>query len=376
MKTLTTLSNLFNSLSTNTSTANTALGKQLISDQQRYLLQRYFDNERTATTTTVGSMTISLTIAPDGGATSATMTAVWAYQTGEQIIYLGNSQQRTALFTYNSATITWTDPLADSTGDSGDSITTAGFQSYRIPANISKITDSTVNVGQLKFVPAPVQSRAEWDLLNFLPYNSDIPNMYFIYQNQLLLYPIPSTTGNIITFNYKVRVPDLTFTDYTTGSLSGIASGSYSITGVGTAWATTGAYPLNTDLSFFNLALNITPPSGDGIWYPISKFTSTTALTLQNPIVNAPSATAALYTIGQLPLLSEDFHDMLVYGALCTYYTSIVPDPAKFKQFDALYKIRLELLKDYAGTKSINVDLGAQPQFSNPNLYPYPQSST
>lgn len=369
MKTLSTLSSLFTNLSQNESTSNAALGKQLISDQHRYLLQKYFDNERTVTTTTVGSMDLTLTGAPALGATSATLTVAWAYPTGSQLVNFSDQEQRTVLFTNGSTAISWTGGLTGSTVTTA--ISSVGYQAYNIPANISKIKNNTVNVGQLKFVPAPIMSRAEWDLINFLPYNSDIPNYYFIYNSQLLLWPIPSTTGNIITFNYKARVPDLSFTDYSTGTLSGITAGSTSITGVGSAWATTGAYPLNVDLSYFNLYLNITPPSGDGIWYPISQFTSTTALTLALPIVNAPSSTAAAYTIGQVPLLSEDFHDMLVYGALMVYFSSVKKDPEQFKLFQTMYTERLALLEDYAGTKQIMVDLGAQPQMSNPNLYPF-----
>jgi hypothetical protein len=75
-----------------------------------------------------------------------------------------------------------------------------------------------------------------------------------------------------------------------------------------------------------------------------------------------------------MPLLSEDFHDMLVYGALITYFTTIVDNPGKAKEFQALYDLRLESLKDYAGTKQVNVDLEAEPQQINPNLFLYSNS--
>lgn len=335
-----------------------------MSDQQRYLIQKYFDNERTVTTTTVGSMKLTLTGSLSVGAVSATLTVAWAYPTGSQLVNFSDQEQRTVLFTNGSAAITWSGSL---TGAVTSAISTYGFQAYNIPANISKIKNDTINVGQLRFVPAPIQTRGEWDLINFLPYNSDIPNYYFIYNGQLLIWPIPSTTGNIITFNYKARVPDLSIADYTTGTLSGITAGSTSITGIGTTWSSIA--PLNTDLTYLNIQIRITTPSGDGIWYPVSMFTSDTTLVLDVPIVTAPSATATAYTIGQLPLLSEDFHDMLVHGALMTYFSSIKKDTEQFKLFETMYKERLSLLEDYAGTKSVNVDLGAQPQFSNPNLY-------
>lgn len=435
MKTFTTLKNLYTNLSNNTTTDNDTLGGQLISDQHRYLIQKYFDNERTYTTLTVGAEDIVISATPVVGDTSATLTVAWPDISCQQLVVFGSGEQRTVNFTQNSTTITWQPALQGETfsttaaiaagattatlstaweGTTGaltsyfsdgesksitytngstaitwvggltgtveasvrtfqtdTTISTVGVQAYAIPATVSKIKNDTITVGQLVYTPAPVQSIQEWTLLNALPYTSDIPNYFYIYNNQVMFWPIPSTSGNVITFNYKGRVPDLSFADYSTGTLSSIAVGDNVITGTATAWNSSGGYPLNTDLSLFNLFLRITPPSGDGIWYPISRFTSDTEVILATPIQNAPSSTASAYVIGQLPLLQEDFHDMPVYGALKTYYNSIVKDPDRFKLYDAMYAERLELLEAYAGTKSVNVDLGAQPIPNNPNLFIY-----
>lgn len=369
MKTFTGLKNLFTNLSNNTSSANDTLGGQLINDQHRYLIQRYFDNERTVTTSTVGSASLTLTGTLSIGAVSATLTAVWAYPTCTQLVNFSGSQQRSVLFTYNSTAITWSVGL---TATATTAITTVGVQDYSIPANISKIKNDTINIGQLKYQPTPVMTRQEWDLINFLPYTSDIPNYFFIYNGKLSIFPIPSTTGNVITFNYKTRVADLSFADYSTGTLAaaGMVAGSTTVTGLASSWNTTGLYPTGVDISYYNLQIRANPPYGDGIWYPISSFTSNTVLTTTLPIVNAPNITSATtYTIGQFPLLSEDFHDMLVYGALKTYFSSVVENQTKFDEYDGLYKERLELLKDYAGTKSVSVDLEDNPSQINPNLF-------
>lgn len=366
MKTFTTLTTLFTNLSNNNSSENTSLGGQLISDKQRYLIEKYFDNERTFTTLTVGAQDLTTTAVLASGDTSATLSASWSSPSCHQLVVFSNSEQRTVYFTQNSTAISWQPAL---TSAATTAISTLGVQSYPIPANISKIKNVTITVGQLQYSPNPIQTTQEWTRVNTVPYNSDIPNYFFIYNNEVNFWPTPSSSGNVISFNYKARVPDLSFADYSTGTLSGITQGSNDITGVGTAWNSTGLYPLNTDLSFFNLYLRITPPNGEGIWYPISRFTSDTAVVLGSPIQNAPSATASAYTIGQLPLLEEDYHDMLVYGALMVYFSSIVRDESKYKMFENLYKERLDLLKDYAGTKSVNVDLGTQPVQQNPNLF-------
>ena len=373
MKTFTTLKNLYGSLSNNTSATNLALGAQLINDQHRYLLQKYFDNERTTQTTTVGGQSLTLTGSLALNATTGTLTAAWAYPTVTQLTNFSNSNQRSVLFTNGSTAISWIGGL---TATATTAITTVGVQDYLIPANISKIKDDTISIGQLRYTPVEVKTRTEWDLINTLPYTSDIPQYYFIYNspkgNTLGIWPIPSTTGNIITFNYKTRVADLTYADFTTGTVTASAGG-IAVTGSGTSWTST--FTAVADLSYLNLNFSVAPSAGgDGLWYPITSFPTATSLVLGNPLVNAPAISGSAYTIGQIPILSEDFHDMLVHGALMVYFSSIVKDKDKYKQYKDLYDVRLELLAEYAGTKALNVDLGDTPEFQNPNLYLYANS--
>jgi hypothetical protein len=314
-------------------------------------------------------MSLTLTASLTAGATSATLSSSWSYPTCSQLVNFSDGEQRNVTFTRSSTSITWADGL---TGNATTAISTVGVQYYNIPANVSKIKNMTVTVGQLKYQPTPIQTRQEWDLVNTLPYSSDIPNYFFIYNGQLGIFPIPSTTGNVISFNYKTRVPDFTYTDYSVGNIAngGMTVGSTAVTGSGTSWSSN--FPVGTDITFENLYLKATPPNGDGIWYPITKFNSDTSLTLGLPVVNAPNITGSTtYTIGQMPLLEEDFQDMIVYGAMKIYYSSIVKDIERFKEFDALYQERLGLLEDYAGTKSVNVDLEAEPNQVNPNLFIY-----
>ena len=72
----------FTTLSNNNSAANVALGKALVNTQHRYLIQKYFDNERSVTFTTIGAMDLTLTGSLAAAATSATLTAAWTYQIG------------------------------------------------------------------------------------------------------------------------------------------------------------------------------------------------------------------------------------------------------------------------------------------------------
>lgn len=355
----------FVDLSQNNSTINVNLGKTLINSQHKYYLQKYFDNERTYTTVTIGAQDLTLTVSLLSGATSGILTSSWTSITSQQLVVFSNSEQRTVTFTQGSTNIFWQTGL---TSTATVSISTIGVQSYPVPANVSKLKNDTISVGQLVYTPAPVHSIQEWTMLNALPYTSDIPNYFFIYQNRVNFWPIPSTSGNIITFNYKSRVADMTYTDYATGTIA-LSSGNNAITGTTTSWNATGTYPLNVDLSYANLMLVPTPPKGDGLAYQIQRFTSDTALQLNLAIVDSPVTTGVNYIIGQYPILQEDFHDILVYSSLMIYYSSTVHDDNEYKKYKDLVDTREKLMESYLGTKNVNVDLGSQPVPSNPNLY-------
>lgn len=364
MKTFSGLVSLATNLTNNTSTDNQDLVGQLINDQHRYLIQKYFDNERTYTGVTIGAEEdLGITGALIVGATTATLDTAWPNITCQQLVLFSSGEQRLVTFTQNSTNIFWQAGLTET---ATDTIDTVGVQSYPLPANFSKVKNPTISVGQLVYTPLPVHAIDEWTRLNAIPYTADYPAYYFIYNNQLNFWPIPSSSGNVITFNYQTRVADLSYTDYSTGTISGATVGSNSITGTSTVWT---AFPQNVDLSYVNLMLRITPPDGDGMWYPIQRFTSATALSLNLPLVNVNELTSAAYTIGQIPLLHEDFQDMLVYGALKVYFTSIVSDTEKFKMYDSLYEQKLNLMEAYLGTKQVNVDLGSGQFQANPNLY-------
>ncbi len=464
MKSTATLLNLYTSLAQNTSGTNQTLGLQLMSDEHRDLLQKFFDNEKSFYSTTVGGANLNLSSAPNAGATSATLTfawpypscqqqasfsapstaitatttaslasgdtsatlsVVWAYTTGVFSTTFSNNQVMLVSYTNGSAAINFLGSLtsaattilttASSTdtrfvnftnGSTGISwqgglngfastmLSTVGVQRYLIPAVISKLKIPEIFVGQLRYVPAPVETVAEWRVLNTLPYTSNITNYFFIFNGAVEFFPVPSSSGLLIQFDYKARVPDFstaflfsatdgtvfssgaTAYDYQVGTISGTV-GSTSITGSGTKWVTAqGAgkglgMTANQDVSFYNLYLNINPLFGDGIWYPISQFNSDTSLTLATPIINGPNLSGATYSIGQLPLLSEDFHDMIPKGSLRVYFGSVKKDKEQYGLFDSMYKERYALLADYAGTKSVNIDLGAQPMQNNPNLFIY-----
>lgn len=375
MISFTKLKRQFKDLSQNSSSANDTLAGTLINQQHKYLLLKFFDNERTFTMTTIGPQTLTMnvtsgTTAVISGGTTATLSAVWpttAIST-QQLVVFTNGEQRTVNFNQGSATITWQSPLTTSASTTASCV---GVQSYPLPANVSKVKNATITIGQLVYTPAPVSSVQEWTKLNALPYTSSIPAYFFIYQNQLNFWPIPSATGEIITLNCQVNVPDMTYEDYTTpGTIAsgGMVVGSNRVVGSSTTWTST--FPANVDLTFANLFLIANPPYGDGLPYQIQSFTNGTTAVLTKPVVYAPNISGSgTMLIGQYPLLAQDFHDAIVYGALRIYFSSIVKDPDRYQLYNTLFTEKLHLMEFYLATKSVNVDLSTTPVLTNPNLF-------
>ncbi len=245
--------------------------------------------------------------------------------------------------------------------------TVANQQFYNLPYNFSQLKSMTITEGNLKWTPREIFTREDWDRLNVFPYYSDIPSNFFIWNNQIGIWPIPSTTANTITFNYKIRVPDLTFADYTTGTVT-VTNASTTITGVATTWLTN-YLPVAGSVLNLNLWLRATAPNGDNNWYRISSIESDTSLTLTNAYVGSTKAGCS-YEIGQMPLLLEDYQDLLVYRPLMIYFSTIVDNPNKKKEFEELYQEGISKLDSYAGKKTIQVNLRERINTINPNAYP------
>lgn len=427
----------FGDLSGNSSTTNLARGLFLMNLEQRYLLQKYFNNEASYTITTIGSQQLTLTgtlaigavsatltsawtyptintntTFSDGeqrnvlytngstaitwvnpligtqfvitgsltaGATSATLTSAWPYATQSTLTQFTDGETKTVTYTLNSTTITWTGGLTGAVNTTiyTSIITTAlgvgGVQFYNLPPDYSKLKTETLTIGNLQWTPSEVRSREEWDKLNVFPYYSDIPNNYFIWKNQFGIWPIPSTTGNIITFNYKRRVPDLSIADYTNtvggGSVS-ITTGTNTVTGSGTAFTITSSSTGESRWIQFS-PTSTSSTSGDNLWYQIATVNSATSITLVGNYQGTTITGSTTYTIGQMPVLMEDFQDMLLWKSLVIYYSSGVgANEERRKEFEGLYDQKLELLAEYAGTKAINVNLSRRGIRPNPNLFP------
>lgn len=375
MISLTNGSTLYQTLTQNTTTANAALYTQLANIEQRYLLQKYFANEGSYSITTIGAQNLTATGTIALGATSATLTGAWNFQTVQAQVTFSDGQYRNVNFTNGSTAITWTGAL---TAGVTSALAVGGVQFYPFPPNYSKLKDITITVGNLKWTLSEVRTREEWDKINVFPYYADIPQSFFIYPGgdrggQVGIWPIPSTTGNIITYNYKFRVPDLSLADYNTDTNNGTVTGAGTIAVNNGSTAVTGSSTVfipTTNAQLESRWLRIPQPSGDNLWYQIQSINSTTSITLYQPYQGI-NVTGATYTVGQMPLIAEDFQDMLVWKSLVHYFKSIVDNPKKLAEYEDTYKQKLEALNEYSGSNTVQVNLSRQRMGRNPNLFPY-----
>lgn len=371
MKSLTQLSNLFNTYTQNSSTTNTALGKQLINDAHRYLLQKFFNNEGSFSIATFGGSTYTLTGSLSSGAISATLSSAW---TGLGVTKLqvtfSNDDIRMVNFINGSTVLTWDVGL---TATATTAITVGGQQFYPLPPNYSKLKSMTITNGNLTWTPVEILTQIEWNRLNVFPYYSDIPNNFYIFPGgdhgaQIGIWPIPSTTNNTITFQYKYRVPDLSIADYTTPGSISITTKTSAVTGSATSFAVTTNQQLEARWIQFS-PTGVAATAGDNLWYQIATVSSTTALTLYQPYQGTTVTASSNYTIGQMPLINEDFHDLMVYWALVRYFSTIQKDLDKANLFKELYEEGEARLAIYCGSNTMDVNLGRRPFMANPNLY-------
>lgn len=369
------------------------------------------------------------------GATTATLASAWTNPTGAYLTSFSDGSTKSITYTLNSTAISWTGGLAENVGNqlytstiaNGSNASIGGVQFYPFPPNYSKLKDITITNGQLKWTLTEIRTREEWDNLNVFPYYASIPSKFFIYPGgdkggQIGIWPIPSTTGNVITYNYKFRVPDLSLPDYgslTYGSLTGslfvgatitigsatalimgftstnIAIGSISgsittgaftassgaagtISQVGTVAVNNGSMAITgTNTSFIPTTnaqlesrwIQFPQPDGDGLWYQIASVNSATGITLYQPYQGTSISGKAGFIIGQMPLIAEDFQDMPIWKVLNQYFSSIVDNPKQAEEHLQTYNTKLELLKEYSGSNTVNVNLSPRGRMRNPNVF-------
>lgn len=255
--------------------------------------------------------------------------------------------------------------------------TIASTQFYNLPYDCDQVREIAVIISTKRYVPKQVPDRAFWDKLNVNAFTSDIPQYWFTFAGQLGLWPKPATAGNTINVTQKTLVIDLGSADYTTGTIvsTSTTAGVTTVTGSGTTWST----------SMVGRYLRITPTDaaatlvGDGLWYEIASVPTTTTLTLVRAYGGTTIAAAsAAYTIGQMPLLPEAYHDLPWLFAAGQYWmkeadargTTFLAQHGNFGENGNTPTGRIaELVKTWSSPNTdMVVDDGRDQELINPNL--------
>lgn len=231
---------------------------------------------------------------------------------------------------------------------------------YNLPPQVKKMINVTISIGSVLWQPKECPSRQYWDSLNVIQFYQDFPSFFFVYDGQVGIFPIPASSGNPMTINYKTRVRDLSVADVT-GTVS-VTTNTATVTGTG----------------FYNDMVNrwirIAPTtsntaSGDDQWYQIQSVTNSTTLVLYNNYAGN-TVTSGTATIGEVPILPELYQDLPLFRMAYTYYTTRFPDPNRAKLYKELYDEGMIALGEEYGSKTTNVILEDTDQpIYNPNLF-------
>jgi len=180
-------------------------------------------------------------------------------------------------------------------------------QRYHYPQNIyPPILSATLTVSSVAYPLDVVHSQKQWDQLNEISFSgTSIPQYIFPMRDHFELWPIPQAAGNTITLVASMLDRDMTAEDYTTGSVT-VTNNSATVTGAGTTFtaAMVGRWFQTTN---------------DQFWYRIAGFTSTTVITLES-VFEGTTGAAQDYTIGEVPEIPPETHELLPYGVAADFY--------------------------------------------------------
>lgn len=202
--------------------------------------------------------------------------------------------------------------------------TVAAQQYYHYPSGIVNIASATITIGTQQYPLDVINSQKNWDALNSFQFQgSAIPQFIFPRRDDFGIWPIPQDVYTI-TFNYHLRDRNMLVADYTTGTVT-VANNSQTITGSSTVFTSAMAG------RWFQITSTSQP--GEGYWYKVSSFTSTTVMTLETSFEGS-SGSGLSYRIGQTPLIPEEGHILLVDGPTADFYAGLRSDIKKATWFN------------------------------------------
>lgn len=256
---------------------------------------------------------------------------------GKTLIRQGNAKLQAILGRY------WNETERNFTTKT-DAISGTSYQGYRLPENFRTLSDFYVTVGTTQYRADLIQDYELWRQINATTTQStsDYVEFVFIMNDRILLWPIPSSacTATII---YRTIDKQLVNDNYTTGTITTLTNGASAVTASGSTFtsAMVGRY--------FKI-------DSDGGWYKISAFGTTTTLTLAEEYQGVSIAAGTeTYTIGEMPNLPPDTHDLPVYYAVWRW-ALFRKDVQLAREYERMWKEGvIEARKNWSNRDSSNI---------------------
>lgn len=232
----------------------------------------------------------------------------------------------------------------------------ASQESYRLPHNYQPNSLITIYVdnGGTKYFPEEISSTREFDFLSAVASSASYPQFYSIFSDYIKFYPTPSDTSWTIHLKYRKMPLEMTADNYTTGTVS-ITQNTRTLTGSGTTFTA----------AMEGRSIKL----GDGLWYPIETYSSTTELLLGKSF-EGTTISGGSYIIGELPIIPDGFQTMLLYPAL-EHYFMMTGEENRSAFYKGLYDRDVAQLKSrYTSRTSNQVFTQGRQHVINPNDYP------
>ena len=202
--------------------------------------------------------------------------------------------------------------------------TVASDYTYDLPYNFGRMITVRIEISDVHYILHEVSSHEEWQKLHMYrdTSTSDIPEYFHVTGDSVEIYPVPSSAGNTGTFHYIKRVVDMANDDYTTGTVTA-TNASTTLTGSSTVWTAAMAG------RFFKV-------NADARWYELQTFSTTTSFALKKTF-QGTTASAAAYTIGEMPLIPEDYQSLLWMQPAARFWI-MKKEPDQATYYQSLYE--------------------------------------
>jgi len=181
---------------------------------------------------------------------------------------------------------------------------------YDLPFDYGRMVALTIDYADVHYSLTEVSSHDEWQKLHIYrkTETSDLPEYYHVTGDSIEIWPIPTTAGstNNATFYYTKRVVDMQYDNYVTGTVT-LTNNDATVEGAGGVAFTAAMVGrwIRGDL--------------DARWYEIASFTDSDTFELKKSF-EGTTASSLAYTIGEMPLIPEEYHSLLWYQPVAQYW--------------------------------------------------------